>query len=83
MIKKEYLNYEVISETDFIDEADGIAKVRTYLLMKIGIEEDKEREFPPIIQELTVINLNSQTGIEMDNQREKECIELVNKLNNQ
>jgi len=71
-----FKKYIVNSEIDFIE--DEIDKIKVHLTVCAGIEEDIDNLFNPLTYDLYVINLNSQTGIEMDNQREKESIEFIN-----
>ncbi len=79
MITKKYINYIVNKEEDFIEEE--INKIKAYLTIIIGIDGDDKNEFPPITKDLIVINLNSQTGFEMDEQRTNEAKQLINNLN--
>jgi hypothetical protein len=73
LIFKEYL---INSEVDFIE--DEIKKINTHLTVCVKVEEDISDVIPPLTFDLYVINLNSQTGEEMDEQRTKESIEFVN-----
>ena len=66
-----YKGYIVEAETDFIDD-DGIAKVKAVLWCLVGIDSVDENLFPPTRQQVIVINLNSQTGVEMDEQGPKQ-----------
>lgn len=78
LIFKKYL---VNQEVDFIE--DEIKKIDAQLTIFVRIEEDIDELFAPLTYHLNVINLNSQTGDEMDNQRLSEAIVFVdNKFNN-
>ena len=74
-----FKKYIVNTETDFVE--DGIDKINTHLTVCAGIEEDINNIIPLLTFDLYVINLNSQTGVEMDEQRTIESIILVNNLN--
>jgi len=76
-----FKKYIVNSEIDYTE--DGADKIKTHLTVCAGIEEDVDNLFSPLTFDVYVINLNSQTGIEMDEQREKESVEFINsKFNN-
>lgn len=64
------------SEVDFIE--DEIKKIKTHLTVCVKVEDDIDNIVPVLTYSLYVINLNSQTGEEMDKQRELESIEFVN-----
>lgn len=70
-----FKKYTVNSEIDFIEEE--INKINTHLTVCVGVEEDIDGVIPLLTFDLYVINLNSQTGEEMDKQRELESIEFV------
>lgn len=76
MLQFEFKNYIVNSE---IDIADG--KVQANLTVCFVPTGDEKNIVPTITADLIVINLNSQTGIEMDEQRKEESITFVEKLN--
>ncbi len=69
----EFKEYIVNSESDFIE--DGIDKIKAHLTVCV---QDVEQKLPILTYDLYVINLNTQTGIEMDEQRMKESIEFIN-----
>lgn len=73
LIFKEYL---INSKIDFIE--GEIKKIKTRLTVCVKIEEDIDNIMPVLTYSLYVINLNSQTGEEMDKQRRLESIEFVN-----
>lgn len=66
----------VNSEVDLIEEGQP-DKVIANLTVYIGMEEDLNNIFPPVAYDLKVTNLNSQTGVEMDEQRMKEVLEFI------
>lgn len=71
-----FKDYTVNSEVDFIE--DDIKKIRVHLTVLAKPEEDVEDLFSPLTYDLEVINLNSQTGEEMDEQRLNESIQFIN-----
>jgi hypothetical protein len=76
-----FKKYIVNSEVDFVE--GEVEKINTHLTVCAGIEEDVDNLFNPLTYDLYVINLNSQTGVEMDEQRELESIQFINnKFNN-
>lgn len=75
-MKTKLLSYRVVSEMDYIDE-DLNEKIETYIDIDIWIEEDINWIIPPIRRSIVVINDNSQTGKEMDIQRQKECLDFI------
>lgn len=74
-----FKKYIVNTETDFVE--DGVDKINAHLTVCVGVEEDINNIIPSLTFDLYVINLNSQTGVEMDEQRTLESIILVNNLN--
>lgn len=78
----EFVKYNVESELDFVE--DNTEKINTLLTVyyRVSSSEDPHNIIPLLQQQLTIINLNSQRGDEMDQQREQECINYVNSLNN-
>ena len=70
-----FKKYIVYTETDFIE--DEIDKIKVHLTVCAGIEGDTENIMPLKTYDVYVINLNSQTGVEMDSQRESESIAFV------
>lgn len=70
-----FKKYIVNTETDFVE--DEIDKIKVHLTVCAGIEADIENIMPLKTYDLFVINLNSQTGDEMDKQRESESIAFV------
>lgn len=75
MINFEFRGYRVISEVDF--EEDNNEKIECTLEVSIGVVGDIDNLIPTIKREIVVINQNTQTGVEMDEQREAECIAFV------
>jgi len=73
LILKEYL---INSEVDFIEEE--VKKIKTHLTVCVKAEDDINDVLPVLTFDLYVINLNSQTGNEMDDQRQLESEEFVN-----
>lgn len=78
-MKFKYVNYDVISETDIIEKGEDV--VSTLLNVNFIVEDDNSGVIPPLSQQLIVLNNNNQTGFQMDEQREKESITFVEKLN--
>jgi len=70
-----FKKYIVNTETDFNE--DGVDKIKVHLTVCAGIEIDTENIMPMKTYDVYVINLNSQTGEEMDSQREAESIAFV------
>ena len=75
MINFEFRGYRVISEVDFIE--DNKDQVECTLEVSIGVVGDIDNLIPTIKREIVVINQNTQTGVQMDKQREAECIAFV------
>ena len=75
IMKLQYLNYFVESETQ-IDKDKFSSVLSVYFKMA----DDKNDLFGAAKAQLIVINSNSQTGFEMDTQREKESITFVENL---
>lgn len=71
-----FRNYIVNNERDFIE--DGISKIETHLTIFSGAEEDINKILPSLCDDIYVINLNTQTGEEMDKQRLEESIQFIN-----
>lgn len=76
MINFEFRGYRVISEVDFIE--DNKEQIECTLEVSIGVVGDIDNLIPTIKREIVVINQNDQTGVQMDEQREAECIAFVN-----
>lgn len=74
-----FKKYIVNTETDFIE--DEIDKIKVHLTVCAGIEHDTENIMPLKTYDLFVINLNTQTGEEMDSQREAESIAFIESQN--
>lgn len=72
-----YKNYNVESENDF--KEGGIDKIRTVLTVYFEIVGDS-KYLPILNEQIIVINLNSQTGEEMDEQREEEAANFVKNI---
>ena len=70
-----FKKYIVNTETDFNE--DGVDKIKVHLTVCAGSEIDTENIMPMKTYDVYVINLNSQTGEEMDSQREAESIAFV------
>ena len=70
-----FKKYIVNTETDFIE--DEIDKIKVHLTVCAGIEGDTENIMPLKTYDVYVINLNYQTGVEMDSPRESETIAFV------
>ncbi len=69
----EFKEYIVNNESDFIE--NGIDKIKVHLTVCV---QDTEQKLPILTYDLYVINLNTQTGIEMDEQRMKEAVQFIN-----
>jgi hypothetical protein len=63
------------SETDFTEE--GVEKIRTVISVWLGLAEDVNNKFSTTKEQVIVINLNTQTGVEMDAQRDTEIAAFV------
>lgn len=72
----EFIKYIVNKEEDFIE--DDVDKIKAHLTVVSKIREDVNNELPLMTFDLIIINLNSQTGIEIDEQRLAASIEFVN-----
>jgi hypothetical protein len=70
-----FKKYIVNTETDFVE--DEIDKIKVHLTVCAGIEGDTENIMPLKTYDLYIINLNSQTGEEMDSQRQSESIAFI------
>jgi hypothetical protein len=70
-----FKKYIVNTETDFVE--DEIDKIKVHLTVCAGIEDDTGNIMPLKTYDLFVINLNSQTGEEMDSQRKSESIAFI------
>lgn len=68
----EFKSYTVESEEDFIE--DGVYKI---IEMVTVFAQDIEQKIPLITYGIFVINLNTQTGVEMDAQRLNESIQYI------
>lgn len=75
MIDFEFRGYRVISEVDFVE--DNKEQIECTLEVSIGVVGDVGKVVPTVKREIVVINNNSQTGKQMDEQRENECIAYV------
>lgn len=75
MINFEFRGYRVISEVDFIEDKNE--RIECTLEVSIGVVGDIDNLIPTIKREIVVINQNTQTGVQMDEQREVECIAFV------
>jgi hypothetical protein len=76
-MKLQYLNYIVEAENQIDDD-----KFESVLTVYFKLAEDKDNLFGSAKGQLIVINSNSQTGFQMDEQREKESITFVGNLSN-
>jgi hypothetical protein len=74
-----FKKFIVNTETDFVE--DEIDKIKVHLTVCASIEGDTENIMPLKTYDLFVINLNSQTGEEMDIQRESESIAFIEAQN--
>ena len=74
-----FKKYIVNTETDFVE--DEIDKIKVHLTVCSGIENDVNGIMPLKTYDLYVINLNSQTGKEMDSQRKSESIAFIESQN--
>ncbi len=72
-MKIELKEYIVNSESDFNE--DDLDKIKVHLTVCV---QDTDKIIPVITYDLYVINLNSQTGEEIDEQRFNEATEFVN-----
>ena len=76
MLKFEFTRYIVNREEDFVE--DGVDKIRAYLTVCIGTVGATNNRPPEMTRDLEVVNLNTQTGEQMDTQRIQECKAFVN-----
>ena len=74
-LKFRFKNYIVNNEEDFVE--DGIDKILVKLTVCIETVGTIGNTPPIMTRDLEFINLNSQTGEEMDAQRTAECIAFV------
>jgi len=75
MLQFEFTRYIVNKEEDFIE--DWIDKIQAHLTVCIGVVWAHDNKPPEMTRDIIVINLNTQTGEEMDRQRTQECIDFV------
>lgn len=74
-LKFQFKKYTVNKETDFTE--DGVDKIETELTVCIETVGTVGDVPPEMTRDLIVVNLNSQTGEQMDEQRTQECIAFV------
>jgi hypothetical protein len=73
-MKIEFKKYIVNSETDFVEEGVGKIKASISLIVNVvGTNNSNEMVIP-----VEAINLNSDTGDDMDAKRLSECMLIVN-----
>lgn len=77
-MKLEFIKYVVNTETDFIE--DGIQKINVHLTVVSKSIADVNNIMPVLTSDVYVVNLNTQTGVEMDNQRLEASINFLNNL---
>jgi hypothetical protein len=75
MLIFEFTRYIVNKEEDFIE--DGVDKISSHLTVCVGVVGAVDNKPPEMTRDLIVVNLNSQTGAQMDAQREAACIAYV------
>ncbi len=75
MLQFELKNYIVNKEEDFVE--DWVDKIRSFLTVCVGTVWMKNGRPPLMTADLEVINLNTQTWVEMDEQRRQECVAFV------
>jgi len=77
-MKLEFIKYVVNSEVDFIE--DGIEKIKVHLTVVSKSIADVNNIMPVLTSDVYLVNLNTQTGVEMDNQRLEVSINYLNSL---
>ena len=75
MLQFEFTRYIVNKEDDLIE--DWVDKIEAHLTVCIGVVWAFDNKPPEMTRDLIVMNLNSQTWREMDEQRTEECIVFV------
>lgn len=72
-------NLVINKESDFIE--DGIDKVKADISIICRLTSNNIQIAYPVVIPIEVVNLNSETGVEMDSKRETEANNLINKIN--
>lgn len=72
-------NLVINKESDFTE--DGVDKVKSYISIICSLKSNNIQIAYPVVIPIEVVNLNSETGAEMDSKRETEANNLINQIN--